>query len=240
MKLICNKSKWFTLVELLVVMTIIWVLWTIWILWFTKYIEGSRDTKRVADITEIEKTVITFNTKWYKPTHLWLLVDEFKEYPVDPDNWLWYQYNVNTKWASPKLKKASWKWFVICSNRPLEKYSDTNGDVLPDYLNDLEFDERNVFIWWKLRNMVSWKPTDIEINTTIAYYCLWQTDDFDSLIGWGWSNSLGKTNCDITSLDPDLDDSELWKACKIIFNADSSAQAVWESPAPGTPFTITE
>jgi len=238
MKKLCKK--WFTLVELLVVMTIIWILSTIWILWFLKYIEWARDTKRVSDVTEIDKAVTTFNTKGYKPTHLWLMLDDFKVYPTDPDNWLWYQYNVNTKWSSPKLKKASWKGYVICTNRPLEKYSDTNGDVLDTYLDDLEFDQYWDFISWKLRNKISWKPTDIEMNTTIAYYCVWETDDFDSLIWWGGSNSLWTTNCDIASLDADLDETELWKACKIIFNADSAAQAVSESPAPGTPFTLTQ
>ena len=235
-----NWSKWFTLVELLVVMTIIWILSTIWIMAFTKYIEWSRDTKRVADITEIETAVITFNTKWYKPIRLGLLADDFKEYPVDPDNWLGYQYNVNTKWSTPKLKKASWKWYVICTNRPLEWYSDTNGDVEEDYLNELEVGDYNKFIGWKLRNKISWKPTQIEINRTIGYYCLWQTDDFDSLVWWWGSNSLWKTSCDQSILDPDVDLDQLWNPCKIIFNADSSSQAVWESPTPGTPMTLSE
>lgn len=234
-----NNSA-FTLVELLVVITIVGILAAIGIVSFQKYISWARDTQRVADITEIEKLVTTFNTNGYAPKSLGLLDDSFKEYPVDPDNGFGYQYNANTKWASSRYKNATWKGFMICSNRPLERYSDQNGDVLPDYLDKLEVDDRSKFISWKIRNTVSGSREDIAVNEVIAYYCVGQTDDFSSLVAWGGSNSLWTANCDSTILNPDLPISERWAACKVVFNADSSAQATGESPAAGTPFTMTE
>jgi hypothetical protein len=203
------------------------------IIWWAK------DTKRTSDIHEIEKVIITINEKWLKPKSLWMVADQFKEYPTDPINWFGYQYNVNTDTASSRYKKLSWIGYVICTNAPLEKFVDKNGDVLPDYLDKLEIDDYSKFVWGKLNNVVSWKKVKIPVNTTIAHYCLWETDDFSSLVaGWGWSNSLWTESCSESILNPDLEWDELWKACKIVFNAEKTGQANTANPAPGTPFTM--
>jgi len=230
----------FTLIELIVVITIIAILATLGIWALQKYLSDARDTKRISDITEIEKALVTSNSKWYKPVSLGQIADEFKEYPTDPDNGYGYQYNVNSKGASSRYRNTSWKGFVVCTNRPLEGFSSQDGDLLPDYLDDVEIDDRSRFISWKLRNTVSWTRTDIGMNEVMWYYCSWETDDFSSLVAWGWDNSHGTANCDVNILNPDLDDSEKWAACKIIFNQDYTAQAIWDSPAPGTPIDLPE
>jgi Tfp pilus assembly protein PilE len=233
-----NKS-WFTLVELVVVIVIIWILASIWIASYKLLIWWANDTKRVSDLHEIEKVIITINEKWLKPKTLWMVADQFKEYPVDPINWFWYQYNVNIDTASSRYKKLSWKWYILCTNAPLEKYIDTNWDVKSDYLSDYEVDTYNDFVWWKVRNIVSGKPEAITPNLTIWHYCLWETDDFNALIAWWWgSNSLWTENCSESILNPDLDWEELWKPCKIVFNAEKTAQASSTNPAPGTPMPM--
>ncbi len=234
-----SNKKWFTLIELVVVITIVWILWTIWVASYVFFIGWANDSKRVADMHEIETILKTVNSKWMKPKSLWMIADQFTTYPVDPINGFGYQYNVNTDTASSRYKKLSWIWFVLCTNAPLEKYIDNNWDVLTDYLDDYEFDSYWEFVWWKINNVVSGKPTKITPNLTIAHYCLWETDDFNALIAWGgWSNSLWTENCSESILNPDLEWDELWKACRIVFNQERTAQASTTSPAPGTPYAM--
>lgn len=50
-----KNTKWFTLVELIIVITILAVLWTIAFLSFNSYTKSSRDTQRTASLKNIEK-----------------------------------------------------------------------------------------------------------------------------------------------------------------------------------------
>ena len=114
---IYNKSRWFTLVELIVVITILAVLWTVAFVSFQDYVWNSRDSKRTTDIKNIEKALelsklqtgvypnagasknITFSwaTAWKQGefnNDVVRVVRNFREAPKDPLVDSFYAYSV--------------------------------------------------------------------------------------------------------------------------------------------------
>lgn len=235
-----TNRKAFTLVELIVVMTIIWILAALWIIWFAWYVRDGRDTSRITDVTQIKKSIDLVTAKWFAPRNLTQL-KELEEFPTDPQNGFGYQYNTNKPQTAVNSRKAAWKWFAVCTNVPLEKYTDSDGSLLSDYLEDIDYGERDKFIVWKLQNRVSGNEVvDVEINKTLWYFCAGNTTSFDDLLMWGWSNSYATQNCSAELLSVNAEEGVKGSTCRIVFNAIASNQALWESPAAGTPFEMPE
>lgn len=62
-------SRWFTLVELIVVITILAILWTIWFVSFSWYAESARDSTRISDMSTIWKSLELFKLReWFYPS----------------------------------------------------------------------------------------------------------------------------------------------------------------------------
>ncbi len=101
MKNIKIINKWFTLVELIVVMTIVTVLSTIWFISYTGYLEWARDWQRQSDISTINTSIKQLSIKWF---NLVMLVDDSKINRT----WEWEFYNAwkNLTWNS--WYKAWW------------------------------------------------------------------------------------------------------------------------------------
>lgn len=108
------EKKWFTLVELIVVITVLVVLAIIWFLNFWDYPAQSRDSKRLSDLWSIEQALVLKNLErwWYpEPDRDWVTLVEF-----DWIEWIYWkkwkfwekQYNdlkiLNTLPFDPKLK----------------------------------------------------------------------------------------------------------------------------------------
>ena len=67
-KCLKKKKTWFTLVELIVVITIIAILWTIAFISFQNYTKNARDGVRISDINSLKKNLELFITeKWFYP-----------------------------------------------------------------------------------------------------------------------------------------------------------------------------
>lgn len=116
-----NKRAWFTLVELIVVITILAILWAIAFLSLQWYSKSARDSTRLTDIKTIEKSLelfalqtwyypepsdswkVTFSgaevrTQWLVWDHIILQLQKLNKKPVDPLNGLEYVYSrLNTK-----------------------------------------------------------------------------------------------------------------------------------------------
>jgi len=58
--------KWFTLVELIVVITILAILWTIAFISLQWYSKSARDSKRISDIQNIKKYLELFALNTWK------------------------------------------------------------------------------------------------------------------------------------------------------------------------------
>jgi len=104
-----NKiNKWFTLVELIVVVTILWILSTIWFVAYSGYLVWVRDTNRVSNMKALSDGLELYRTKNTLP-----LPDDYVEVKA---NWkiIWYQWyawkNViesiefSSEWVDPKDK----------------------------------------------------------------------------------------------------------------------------------------
>jgi len=61
-----NKVQWFTLVELIVVITILAILWTIAFISLQWYSAQARDTTRVSDIQNIKTSLELFSLNTWK------------------------------------------------------------------------------------------------------------------------------------------------------------------------------
>ncbi len=115
-----NKKYWFTLVELVVVMTLITILGTIWYVYFETNLGESRDAKREADMTQIVGLLelyqvwewnfpkpsnavnITYSwsavawVQWTFWKKVWAAIWFFGE-PVDPLFWNEYTYSTTAR-----------------------------------------------------------------------------------------------------------------------------------------------
>jgi len=116
-----QKTKAFTLVELIVVITILAILWTIAFISLQWYSRDARDSVRIADISNLKRTLELFQTtKWIYPeptswvavTYSWAEVwtqwtiwdsvitnlDKLNKKPTDPLTGNEYTYSrLNTK-----------------------------------------------------------------------------------------------------------------------------------------------
>ena len=61
------KNKWFTLVELIVVVTILAVLATIWFVAYSWYLAWTRDTNRISQLKSISDWLEMYRTKYDLP-----------------------------------------------------------------------------------------------------------------------------------------------------------------------------
>ena len=88
-------TKWFTLVELIVVITILAILWTIAFISLEWYSKNSRDGKRIADINSIQKS-------------LEIYITEKGIYPI-PD----HNANITYSGATAWIEWTVWDWVMI-------------------------------------------------------------------------------------------------------------------------------
>lgn len=136
-------KKWFTLIELLIVIVLISILSTIWFLSLSSYLSQARDTARAKDLDEIEKAFELYNIKnWEYPEPeedftIWektfLALWNFKKILKDP-SWEKYTYKlVGNK--IPLFWVKNWENFVPEWREWLLKWKE-NPD-LKKFLNNL-------------------------------------------------------------------------------------------------------
>jgi len=112
-----SKKQWFTLVELIVVITILAILWTIAFISFQGYTLNARDWVRMTDLNNIKMSLeLFYSQKWFYPdptngvnmTYSWATawqqgtfwdttfrnVDKLDKKPVDPLTGNEYTYSV--------------------------------------------------------------------------------------------------------------------------------------------------
>lgn len=137
------KKSWFTLVELIVVITILAILGTIAFITFQWYTKNSRDSVRMTDISNITKTMELYvSKKWSYPipsnwvnieyswatiwtqwtvwdsviTNLWTL----NKKPIDPLFWNEYTYSLN--YTKTEFQLASLlEWETVTKNNIINK-----------------------------------------------------------------------------------------------------------------------
>jgi len=211
-----NKSSWFTLVELIVVVTILWILSTIWFVAYSWYLVWVRDTNRISQLKSISDWLELYRTKYSLP-----LPDDYVEIKA---SWsiVWYQWYAwkhvlesiayTSEWVDPKDKTyfsfyltKDKKYYQLMAfleeGKGLQWDTDlqTYWTVILSKANALNYSTRYPTVYWK----ALWILTD-EDNTPIqedsSIKSAWYLDivnttntyiarlkDNEPIVKWTWS-----------------------------------------------------
>jgi len=127
-----KKYLWFTLVELIVVIVILAILATIAFLSFNSYSGNSRDSVRLADVSNLNKWIELFNIKsWYYPSPEWTI-----------STWTIFWVELTYKWII-----KDWITRMVNINKtPVDPLSSSN------YVYWISYDKKYFQIWVVLEN----------------------------------------------------------------------------------------
>jgi type II secretory pathway pseudopilin PulG len=175
-----KNNFWFTLVELLTVVTIMAILWTISFIYFTSYVSWSRDSKRIVDIKSVSTALEVYYKKnngiYPKPSsfiitsytwtiwtqspysYLWYIKDDvglsFNKVPNDPttgDNYIY-------------ATTVDWKYYELACT--LEQYPDKQisykKNIFPEtFATDVWTTGDFTYIEWNYKKDINnWRYTD--------------------------------------------------------------------------------
>lgn len=128
-----NTTKsWYTLVELIVVLSILSILATLWFLTYTSHLAWARDTQRHSDLSVLTNSIKNIFVRWFNPSVL------VNTWTVDR-TWSW-AWNFYTAWKSLVWEINYKAWWI-------------NYDYLTD-LNKEMLDPKNQksYIIWVFEN----------------------------------------------------------------------------------------
>lgn len=57
------RERWFTFIEVVVMITIVGILWIIWFIWLQSYLSDTRDSHRMIILNEMRKSLVLFKAK---------------------------------------------------------------------------------------------------------------------------------------------------------------------------------
>lgn len=122
------KKFWFTLVELIIVVTILVILWTIAFISLQSYAKSARESARNADINRLKYGLEIF-------------FSEFGFYPK-PDNWV----NIMYSWAIAWIQGTVWSWVLM----NLQKLNKTPVDpyTLNEYTYSVAKNSNKYELWY--------------------------------------------------------------------------------------------
>lgn len=182
-----NNKKWFTIIELIVVISILAILSTIWFISYSWYLIWVRDANRISQLESFERWLITSLTKWKLP-----LPEDY----VEIKSWIniiWYQWLL---WKDVlETIDYSWNWFDPLDKTYFTYYLTKNRKYfqLMAYLED----KSNLQLTWIFNSTYAdtgykyryptfvWKKLWMlfrEDNTTIN--STWSLVTFDTLDVW--------------------------------------------------------
>ena len=206
-----HKNNWFTLVELIVVITIVWILSTVWFVAYSWYLSWARDSNRISQLTKISDSLQTYAASKSLP-----LPDDYIEITASgASNVIAYQWYVwvdvletidyTNGWRDPK-DDSYFTYFLSRDRKSLQllalmeeqsKVTFTNWILV----NALNFENRYPKTYWnKLWVLVSWEEStlntpaqEISTNSVNGYLDLVSTtqnyisviDDWNA-ITWTW------------------------------------------------------
>ena len=154
-----NKS-WFTLVELIVVVTILAILWTIWFVSYNWYLAWVRDTNRTSQLVSIHDWLELYRTRKDLPMPDW--VDESSN-PVtvkDGSSILWYQWYV---WKTVLETIDFTKWWKDPKDWEYFSYYLSNDKKNYQLMAFLEESDNVQFLLWQ--NLVPQVNAELDFST---------------------------------------------------------------------------
>ena len=192
MKKIWKKNIWFTLIELVIVITIISIISTIWYISFSSYLVKSRDSTRNINVVSIASALDIYaksNNGLYPPpsdsviltykswsedipfSYLWRVKEDlklnFNSLPKDPWNWEYFVYGLTTNRKYYQI----WTTFEDSSNIAYNDFisktyaSNEYAFIYWNYKQD--FDKWNYLTWLILLQDISWDKVLPKTNLNI-------------------------------------------------------------------------
>jgi Tfp pilus assembly major pilin PilA len=179
------KINWFTLVELVIMITILAILWTIAFMSFWWYMKNSRDTARIQDINTIKNwfelysinsnnypspdwSILSWSVNWKELTYVWILWDnlsrllKINKNIKDPLTNTNYQY-----WVS-----SDYKYYQI------SEISETDISSLPFIKKAYADNEKAKVVWnykWYLKYN-SWSEIYVTNIPSLLFNNTWSVD----------------------------------------------------------------
>ena len=198
-------SKWFTLVELIVVITILAILWTIAFISLQWYSAQARDSKRLSDIQNIKKSLELFSINTWK----YPFPDSKQEVTY---SWeiLWYQWtvwdivttnlskNLNKKPIDP-LTELEYTYSTLNTQAQYELLAIYESDLVSynNLLNQTNADNANYtkitwnYNWVFLKSSTYYVPTPSIINSEVSWAeLILDNSNIISQIITSWDNTL--------------------------------------------------
>ncbi len=208
-------KKWFTLVELIVVITILAILWTIAFISLQWYSLDARNSTRIADLNNIKKA-LTLNkvlswrftppTLWVEITYSWSEVWTQWSFWEDTRIRLWKRWSISKVPVDP-LTKNEYTYSVLNTDKEMSLaavmewwwYSYKNNLILDKTY--AAWKDWNVYIiWnynWKIAKTSSWVTTYILAVPSIISWDITLTDIITLLnqkkLSYNWSWILPST-----------------------------------------------
>ncbi len=184
-----HTNKWFTLVELIVVVTILAILSTIWFVAYSSYLSWVRDTNRVAQLKSIYDGLRVVQSRWQLP-----LPDDYIEIKSWTDI-IWYQWfageNVlesieySAEWLDPKdnwyftySMTNDWKYYSLMSMLENDLDDTLSPVVFQEKVSALNYINRTPYIQGKK----VWILLD-DTNTPIQSNVNIRSDGFFDVLG---------------------------------------------------------
>lgn len=165
-----NKSLWFTLVELIVVITILAILWTIAFVSFQWYTISARDSVRVSDLGTIARWLDYFKLQeWYYPS------------PTDP-------YNVTFSWSLAWEQGTFWE----TTRQVIKRVSEIPVDPLTG--NPYAYSVTNTkqeYELWSITEALIWSLKD-ENNSRDLFpsSSVYADNSFFTYIKWNYNRQI--------------------------------------------------
>ena len=200
-----KKNQWFTLVELIVVITILAILWTIVFISLQWYSSQARDSKRLSDIQNIKTSLELFSLNSWKYPSPDIWYDIIYDTEIVWTQWIVWDNvttnlsrNLNKKPVDP-LIETEYTYSVINSETQYELLSIYESDLISynNILNQtnavnqaypkIDWTYNQIFI----KTPTYYIPTPSIINSELDWIWWILTDDnINSQIITGWENNI--------------------------------------------------
>jgi len=224
-----KHKDWFTIIELLVVITLISILWTIWYISYSWYISESRDANRVSQVSSIYKALETYRIKWFLPLPDWK-VTVLASWSIIWYQWYMWEDALNKIWYQDGWKdQKDNEYFTYYLSKDLRKaelmiFLEDEVEISYNIINKAnanDYTDRIPKVYWSKL----WILTESGTNTPIQ--------EIDNIISSGFLDIVKTTSSFTAYISDDYKVSWTgsvlaflkdwaWKSCKDLLNIDSS------------------
>lgn len=200
-----NYNKWFTLIELIVVITILSILATVWFISYSSYVVTARDTQRKSDLSiinnEIKKVLLnwfnlislvntwTINNTWSWEFYIWWknlsLNSSYKAWSINFD----YLINISNKLFDPKTKNDYVLWIYNNNYEIASSLEETKTSYIVSSYKKRTSSWTIVSLTWTIdasTNSISLLNKEDSIKFQIWDYIWTWTTDYKEIIDIVW------------------------------------------------------